>query len=931
MAARFDTWKPGKHALFFDRINHPSGEDRPTIIVSHPTAAASCTLSEKDAINFDCLKGVGLDYLKALKATLEEYGYICAGQEADWLPQAWLDELGNGTSFKVKCFDWLPLWPSMSCGRSPENPPQPVSSYWLPHAHEKPGAGGTVILIAGEILQGEGDHAGPLQPIGSDFGIRLVMHIGKFQNETHILISAMTAHLPFGEYTTLAQHLLSTGEKFNGGPQQIRSDLERVLNTQNCKVARQLRLREKTLVFNKFRFLTGVPATSGDEGLWFEASGQGIGLGSAENPKDGGSHTLAYGFSVRAPVAGDSGAKIRTGNAHSLVTGANKAMIFRQDPASWRGAALHGDLDDYDWQARRPTRTDVQLNAFRSKVDLRGIVGGKLERKKDFAVFTAPNYVKTDRPFKNQVKEISASDGLSAGVRSNTHTAISAYRNCSVFYDLMREFGIDPELYFARTEQRAEIHYRSGIRPGKGKDGQTVNARVALTPVAAKGTAKLSIMEMHLALANLSHRTRRSDQAEPLGIATSMRWMWHEFGHFLIAGRFNELEFRFCHSIGDALAAVYADPESRLADPRDECAKRFRGLTFPWVFLTRRHDRCVLDGWSWGGTLHRSLIDAPEYQRKAHKGYLSEQILSSTLFRLYLILGGQTQDVEDAGPDYNTRETASKVVLYLIIRGLQTFGHIPAAAEELEAALVDADRTVSGSLVLELIEEDQAYHWQGGQAHKVIRWSFEAQGMHQLERQENRNMPGMPPPVDIYVKDHRPHSEWTGGRNVEHGSGAYVPVCLAWAGGRCWMAGTSNHETLTFHLGNRGSVPARDISVRIWIGSVGGDTAKRHWDRDGENLISWISPYKPQIICIDKGLQPDAEMQYDVPVPRGDPDGVEFTHRLVLIEISCQDDRANSDPEAMLPCAITGTPPTLPRALADLVANDNNLGLWMLS
>ena len=67
--------------------------------------------------------------------------------------------------------------------------------------------------------------------------------------------------------------------------------------------------------------------------------------------------------------------------------------------------------------------------------------------------------------------------------------------------------------------------------------------------------------------------------AEPLGIAADARWIWHEIGHVLLTTSVGELEFRFAHSPGDALAAIVSDPRSALAtDPN------WRGATFPWVF-----------------------------------------------------------------------------------------------------------------------------------------------------------------------------------------------------------------------------------------------------------------------------------------------------------------------------------------------------------
>ena len=158
-----------------------------------------------------------------------------------------------------------------------------------------------------------------------------------------------------------------------------------------------------------------------------------------------------------------------------------------------------------------------------------------------------------------------------------------------------------------------EVHYRSGIRPGPGKDGQAVNAQIRVKGFPDNFEGPISpdaepTIEVHLALADLSTRARNPwdgvnrSPAEPLGIAADARWIWHEIGHVLLTTSVGELQIRFADSPGDALAAIVSDPESKLAtDPN------WRGSTFPWVFLPRRHDRCVLQGWSWSGGLHYAL------------------------------------------------------------------------------------------------------------------------------------------------------------------------------------------------------------------------------------------------------------------------------------------------------------------------------------
>src|SRR6516165_3015688 len=178
-------------------------------------------------------------------------------------------------------------------------------------------------------------------------------------------------------------------------------------------------------------------------------------------------------------------------------------------------------------------------------------------------------------------------------------------------------------------------------------------------------------------------------------------WRWpicrHERGHVLLTASIGELQFRFAHSPGDALAAIVSDPESKLAtDPS------WRGSTFPWVFLPRRHDRCVCVGWSWGGTLHHSLSQVPTSVGPRRKAYWSEQILSSSLFRLYRSIGGDTVVLGPSGdPDPHARRSASHYCVYLIMRGIQILGTSLVSPtndpDQFASALIDADISTASS------------------------------------------------------------------------------------------------------------------------------------------------------------------------------------------------------------------------------------------
>ncbi len=472
-----------------------------------------------------------------------------------------------------------------------------------------------------------------------------------------------------------------------------------------------------------------------------------------------------------------------------------------------------------------------------------------------------------------------------------------------------------------------KIAYRSGVRPGRGKDGQTVNARVMVEGWAADfiGPTKLGerpALEMHLALANLSHRGRRNNGSiEPLGLAADARWIWHEIGHVLLMASIGELEFRFAHSAGDALAAIVADPGSELA--KDDT---FRGATFPWVFIPRRHDRCVSQGWSWGGSLHHALSVISNAVLPRRKAYWSEQILSSSLFRLYRCLGGETIGVGSTAPDLLVRGSASHYSVYLIMRGIQILGDpgiVPTNdPDQFISALIDADIGTGQWEVTFPPISGPTFYRIGGCAHKVIRWAFEAQGMY-TPAGTVTNAPGVPPPVDIYIEDLRPTLDAAPYSRVQYGPGGYVPVSLEWDPSQGesdeppeWQATDDainvSGDDISVTVRNRGSEPAENVEVSVWWHEWPDGMAEVPQWNDG--YWNACTPATVKAASIDKDASAKFNLSHEP--PRG--------RYLVLAQATCNDDRANTDPKTWLPCTQQRTP------LVDLVANDNNLGLRVI-
>jgi hypothetical protein len=441
-------------------------------------------------------------------------------------------------------------------------------------------------------------------------------------------------------------------------------------------------------------------------------------------------------------------------------------------------------------------------------------------------------------------------------------------------------------------------------------------------------------IEMHLALADLSTRARKPwkgecrSPAEPLGIAADARWTWHEIGHVLLMASTGELVFRFCHSPGDALAAIVSDPQSELTTEGN-----WRGATFPCVFTPRRHDRCVAHGWSWGGTMHYDMAQVPMSQAPRSKGYQTEQILSSSLFRLYRCIGGDTIDSTTGKPDRSARESASHYAAYLIMRGIQGLGPsdvVPAyQPDQLVSALIDADvGTEIWHVYFPLDAPQFEFCRIGGCVHKVIRWAFETQGLYNPFG-EITNAPGSPPPVDIYIESNRRSSD-SFDCSIDYGPGSYAPVSLDWDPAQSasqvlpWQAKpeaimVTDDDEIYVKVGNRGNQNATDVTVRVWWHEWRDDnTPPPEWNPKD---VGWnkCEPPAQQAQRVKKGTTTDSRTTFGP-----------FTHTppgeryIILAQATCEDDRANIDPATCLPCSRHAT------KLVDLVANDNNLGLRLV-
>lgn len=592
--------------------------------------------------------------------------------------------------------------------------------------------------------------------------------------------------------------------------------------------------------------------------------------------------------------------------------------LFEQDPASVAG--LHTIVE------ARANRSPEELSAFTELCDLPGLVAGN-------------PVTLTDDLGQVEVRESELLGGnparqkqvylpLGGHPRTDDFAALSSYMHARLLFDRMRTYGLSPEEYFKFANLPLLVRYRATISPGPGKDGRTVNAAVDYDPPSSEfGQPKDETQDLRKPLQvrfALGDLRRSFSQREPLGVATDPRWAWHEFGHVLLAARTGGLELPFVHSVGDALAAVACDPQSRLATFQ---GGRFRGLTFPWAHISRRHDRSAFLGWSWSGTFHRQGR-MPDYtSNRQRKGYQSEQILSSSLFRLYRCLGGDTLLAPDGAgerfPDTAARLRAADYVIYLVLKAMEAFP--PAIAGSIESPVQFADALIRADCDT-LPETNPAlplHDRVGGWARKVIEWAFETQGLSRVLDDDTVNdRPGEPPNVDVFIPNLRPLDEG--------GAGGYMPVSLDWHGAGPlatephWLARQPegiriNNRRVAITVHNRGRSQADNVRVRAW------------WARWNAGAPPWA----PGAWAANANDPTWTELkgpnhQRDIPAG-GSYQFPESSDKLphqagryvVLAAALCADDHPSINADAY-PYLATATNPT---PLIDLVAGDNNLGL----
>jgi zinc metalloprotease ZmpB len=372
-----------------------------------------------------------------------------------------------------------------------------------------------------------------------------------------------------------------------------------------------------------------------------------------------------------------------------------------------------------------------------------------------------------------------AGKSFAFNARSDDFAAVSAYFNCDRVFRLVEKLGFSVADYFPNTKFPTRVDHRGHY--GKTKPlGVEINAHCAAD---ASGTG---IGYTTFSLADT--RNRR----QPIGIACDWRIVLHELlGHGTMYNHVGWPCFKFAHSAGDSFAAILNDPGTKARD---------RYATFPWLTgvpkdQKRRHDRKVADGYGWSGDIARHPFDPV----KDPRGYSNEQILSSTLFRFYRSIGGDSAAIA-------AKRFAADMTCHLLLAAIKTLtaATTPTDAAHFAAALAKADAADWPGAAIS-----------GGAYNKVIRWAFEKQGLYQLAgTKKPNNRAGAPPPIDIYIED---------GRHGEYEFQANYWSCQSIWNRRRGDGGTGHEEPIAgvtnyayVKLKNRGSQTATKVIVRAF-------------------------------------------------------------------------------------------------------------------
>jgi hypothetical protein len=430
--------------------------------------------------------------------------------------------------------------------------------------------------------------------------------------------------------------------------------------------------------------------------------------------------------------------------------------------------------------------------------------------------------------------------------------AVNAFYHIDRFFRLMKDdLGIDPATYFSATTLPLQVDH---LDTTEGDPQAWTYQNPGFAGCLGIGFA---------------HTSSTFECANPVGMGADQRVAFHECSHMILLEKIHALNFGFCHSTGDSLAVIFADPRSSAPD---------RFSTFPFVpDIPRRHDRDVTAGWAFGGI-------------QDDHGYGTEEILSTTQFRLYRSAGGD--DDRNAVQLYGSNYT-----LYLIISAVASLGPgtiVPTPSADIWAtALMNAD---AATTTFDGIP--------GGTVHKMVRWTFEKQGVYQPPGAPTPvASAGAPPDVDVYIDDGRggeyPYLEafWNNldiwNRNMpDGGTGHDTPV-------------TTVPNYAYVRVKNRGTQTANNVTVQ-------------GFHADPSSGLNWPDDWMAMTTAsLSAGSIPAGGSAVVGPFT-WTPQFV--GHECMLMIASADGDLANTDTATLLPCATGPTPHWR------LVPFDNNIG-----
>lgn len=432
-------------------------------------------------------------------------------------------------------------------------------------------------------------------------------------------------------------------------------------------------------------------------------------------------------------------------------------FAFQSDPVTSNGGPL-------------PTSNNTALNPVRTSILLSGLNPPASGTQSLVGNFVAIQDV--ELPTIAPPTEPSGND-FNFDARTDNFAAVNAYYHCDRFFRMMQDdLGFNITNYFGGTTFPTPVDHR-------GRYGSTDGIEINAHCVGTSGGNGIDHTSFMLADTN--------DTSNPLGLACDFRVALHELaGHGTLYNHVNSPNFGFSHSAGDSVAVILNDPGSQAAD-------RFQ--SFPWMYsiVSRRHDRDPASGWGYGGSIALNPFDSI----LDRGGYNNEQILSTTLFRLYRSLGGDSGDI-------NAKQFASRYTVYLILRAIASLTPAtnPSNASGFATALMTAD----------LVDWTSAGQV-GGAYGKVIRWAFEKQGLYQpMGTPTPNNNLGSPPAIDVYIDDGR--------------SGEYQYQGNFWSNQNIWNrvlndGGTTHQDPIVnqtnyayVKIKNRGSQTATNVIVQ---------------------------------------------------------------------------------------------------------------------